>query len=138
MTNTVENIVETFIEIELNDQECFLIIILTLTRISISNSKHDKLTQTAHILQKRGKYYIVHFLELFALDGKPTNIVEDDKKRVIAICELLEAWGLLTIKTEIADEDKNIKPYMYGLSIIDFKSKQDWQLVSKYTIGNKK
>jgi hypothetical protein len=138
MTNTVENIVETFIEIELNDQECFLKIKETLTRIGISNSKRDKLTQTAHILQKRGKYYIVHFLELFALDGKPTNIVEDDKKRVIAICELLEAWGLLTIKTEIADEDKNIKPYMYGLSIIDFKSKQDWQLVSKYTIGNKK
>lgn len=138
MTNTVENIVETFIEIELNDQECFLKIKETLTRIGISNSKRDKLTQTAHILQKRGKYYIVHFLELFALDGKPTNIVEDDKKRVIAICELLEAWGLLTIKTEIAEEDKNIKPYMYGLSIIDFKSKQDWQLVSKYTIGNKK
>jgi hypothetical protein len=138
MTNTVENIVETFIEIELNDQECFLKIKETLTRVGISNSKRDKLTQTAHILQKRGKYYIVHFLELFALDGKPTNIVEDDKKRVIAICELLEAWGLLTIKTKIAEEDKNIKPYMYGLSIIDFKSKQDWQLVSKYTIGNKK
>lgn len=138
MTNSVENIVETFIEIELNDQECFLKIKETLTRIGISNSKRDKLTQTAHILQKRGKYYIVHFLELFALDGKPTNIVEDDKKRVIAICELLEAWGLLTIKTKIAEEDKNIKPYMYGLSIIDFKSKQDWQLVSKYTIGNKK
>lgn len=138
MTYTPESLVSNFVEIELKDEECFLKIKETLTRIGISNSKRNKLTQTAHILQKRGKYYIVHFLELFALDGKPTNIVEDDKKRVIAICELLETWGLLTIKSELAEEDKGIKPYMYGLTIIDFKSKKDWELVSKYTIGNKK
>ena len=137
MTQSLENVIENFIEIELTDTECFLKVKETLTRIGISNSKRNKLTQTAHILQKRGKYYIVHFLELFALDGKPTNMVEDDKKRVIAICELLEAWGLLTIKTKRTEDNMNLKPYMYGLSIIDFKSKHDWELVSKYTIGNK-
>lgn len=140
MTNKLnrDELVANFVEVEMIDSESFLKIKETLTRIGISNSKRGKLTQTAHILQKRGKYYIVHFLELFALDGKPTNIVEDDKKRVVSISELLENWGLLKIKSEIPEEMKSLKPYMLGLSIIDFKSKNDWELVSKYSIGNKK
>lgn len=140
MTNkmTQEELVGSFIEVEMTDGESFLKIKETLTRIGIANSKRDKLTQTAHILQKRGKYYIVHFLELFALDGKPTNIVEDDKKRVISIAELLQNWGLLTIVSDLNPEHKNLKPYMIGLNIIDFKSKDKWLLVPKYTIGNKK
>lgn len=134
---TQEEIVNNFIEVEMVDDESFLKIKETLTRIGMCNSKRTTLVQTAHILQKRGKYYIVHFLELFALDGKETDFSEDDRKRVISIVELLENWGLLTIKTEIEPEYKGKKPYMLNLNIIDFKSKDKWELVPKYTIGTK-
>ena len=134
---TQEEIVNNFIEVEMVDDESFLKIKETLTRIGMCNSKRTTLVQTAHILQKRGKYYIVHFLELFALDGKETDFMEDDRKRVISIVELLENWGLLTIKTEIEPEYKGKKPYMLNLNIIDFKSKDKWELVPKYTIGTK-
>ena len=103
-TMSQEELVNNFIEVEMMDDESFLKIKETLTRIGMSNVKRTTLTQTAHILQKRGKYYIVHFLELFALDGKETDFIEDDKKRVISIAELLQSWGLLTIKTEIDPE----------------------------------
>ena len=134
---TQEEIVNNFIEVEMVDDESFLKIKETLTRIGMCNSKRTTLVQTAHILQKRGKYYIVHFLELFALDGKETDFVEDDRKRVISIVELLENWGLLTIKSEIEPEYRGKKPYMLNLNIIDFKSKDKWELVPKYTIGTK-
>ena len=134
---TTEQLIPTFIEIELTDSDAFLKIKETLTRIGMCNSKRTTLVQTAHILQKRGKYYIVHFLELFALDGKPVDFVEDDNKRVISIVELLENWGLLEIKSEIAPGLKGIKPYMLNLNIIDFKSKDKWELIPKYTIGTK-
>lgn len=134
---TQEEIVNNFIEVEMVDDESFLKIKETLTRIGMCNSKRTTLVQTAHILQKRGKYYIVHFLELFALDGKPVDFVEDDNKRVISIVELLENWGLLEIKSEIAPGLKGIKPYMLNLNIIDFKSKDKWELIPKYTIGTK-
>ena len=134
---TQEEIVNNFIEVEMVDDESFLKIKETLTRIGMCNSKRTTLVQTAHILQKRGKYYIVHFLELFALDGKETDFIEDDRKRVISIVELLENWGLLTIKTEIEPQYRGRKPYMLNLNIIDFKSKDKWELVPKYTIGTK-
>lgn len=134
---TQEEIVNNFIEVEMVDDESFLKIKETLTRIGMCNSKRTTLVQTAHILQKRGKYYIVHFLELFALDGKETDFIEDDRKRVISIVELLENWGLLTIKTEIEPQYRGKKPYMLNLNIIDFKSKDKWELVPKYTIGTK-
>lgn len=134
---TQEEIVNNFIEVEMVDDESFLKIKETLTRIGMCNSKRTTLVQTAHILQKRGKYYIVHFLELFALDGKETDFTEDDRKRVISIVELLENWGLLTIKSEIEPEYRGKKPYMLNLNIIDFKSKDKWELVPKYTIGTK-
>ena len=134
---TQEEIVNNFIEVEMVDDESFLKIKETLTRIGMCNSKRTTLVQTAHILQKRGKYYIVHFLELFALDGKETDFTEDDRKRVISIVELLENWGLLTIKSEIEPEYRGKKPYMLNLNIIDFKSKDKWDLVPKYTIGTK-
>lgn len=136
-TMSQEELVNNFIEVEMMDDESFLKIKETLTRIGMSNVKRTTLTQTAHILQKRGKYYIVHFLELFALDGKETDFIEDDKKRVISIAELLQSWGLLTIKTEIEPEYQGKKPYMLNLNIIDFKSKDKWELVPKYTIGTK-
>ena len=134
---TQEEIINNFIEVEMVDDESFLKIKETLTRIGMCNSKRTTLVQTAHILQKRGKYYIVHFLELFALDGKETDFIEDDRKRVISIVELLENWGLLTIKTEIEPQYRGKKPYMLNLNIIDFKSKDKWELVPKYTIGTK-
>ena len=134
---TQEEIVNNFIEVEMVDDESFLKIKETLTRIGMCNSKRTTLVQTAHILQKRGKYYIVHFLELFALDGKETDFTEDDRKRVISIVELLENWGLLTIKTEIEPQYRGKKPHMLNLNIIDFKSKDKWELVPKYTIGTK-
>lgn len=133
-----DELIASFVEVEMIDNESFLKIKESLTRIGISNMKRDKLTQTAHILQKRGKYYIVHFLELFALDGKDTNFVEDDKKRAWVIAQLLESWGLLKIVTEVPEEYKTLKPYMFGLTIIDYKSKANWELSAKYTIGNKK
>lgn len=133
-----DELIASFVEVEMIDNESFLKIKESLTRIGIANMKRDKLTQTAHILQKRGKYYIVHFLELFALDGKDTNFVEDDKKRAWVIAQLLESWGLLKIVTEVPDEYKTLKPYMFGLTIIDYKSKAEWELSAKYTIGNKK
>lgn len=133
-----DELIASFVEVEMIDNESFLKIKESLTRIGISNMKRDKLTQTAHILQKRGKYYIVHFLELFALDGKDTNFVEDDKKRAWVIAQLLESWGLLKIVTEVPEEYKTLKPYMFGLTIIDYKSKAQWELSAKYTIGNKK
>lgn len=133
-----DELIASFVEVEMIDNESFLKIKESLTRIGIANMKRDKLTQTAHILQKRGKYYIVHFLELFALDGKDTNFVEDDKKRAWVIAQLLESWGLLKIISEVPEEYKALKPYMFGLTIIDYKSKADWELSAKYTIGNKK
>lgn len=133
-----DELIASFVEVEMIDNESFLKIKESLTRIGIANMKRDKLTQTAHILQKRGKYYIVHFLELFALDGKDTNFVEDDKKRAWVIAQLLESWGLLKIVTEVPEEYKTLKPYMFGLTIIDYKSKAQWELSAKYTIGNKK
>ena len=133
-----DELIASFVEVEMIDNESFLKIKESLTRIGIANMKRDKLTQTAHILQKRGKYYIVHFLELFALDGKDTNFNEDDNKRAWVIAQLLESWGLLKIVTEVPEEYKTLKPYMFGLTIIDYKSKANWELSAKYTIGNKK
>lgn len=133
-----DELIASFVEVEMIDNESFLKIKESLTRIGIANMKRDKLTQTAHILQKRGKYYIVHFLELFALDGKDTNFNEDDKKRAWVIAQLLESWGLLKIAAEVPEEYKTLKPYMFGLTIIDYKSKAQWELSAKYTIGNKK
>lgn len=133
-----DELLSTFIEVEMIDNESFLKIKESLTRIGIANMKRDKLTQTAHIFQKRGKYYVVHFLEMFALDGKNTNFKEDDKKRTWVIAQLLETWGLLKIVSEIPEEYKELKPYMFGLTILDYKSKAEWELTSKYTIGNKK
>ena len=130
------SLIDTFIEVNLINDDSFLKIKETLTRIGIANSKNNRLSQTAHILQKRGKYYIVHFMQLFALDGKSYKFDDADKRRINAIAQLLESWGLLTIKSDIAEEYKNIKPYHVGLKLITHQAKQDWNLVPKYTIGS--
>jgi hypothetical protein len=107
----------------------------TLTRIGVSSRKEKVLYQSCHILHKQGKYYIVHFKELFALDGKPSNISENDIQRRNAIANLLEEWGLVKILNYKLIED-NIAP-LHQIKIISFKEKDEWDLIAKYNIGKK-
>ncbi len=127
---------DSLAEIELNDDEDFLKIRETLTRIGIASRKDRTLYQSCHILHKRGKYYIVHFKELFALDGKPTNFSDNDLGRRNSIVNLLAEWGLLTL----VDAKKTSEPIvpLGQIKIIAHKDKPDWDLVAKYNIGNKK
>ena len=124
-----------FVEVSLNEQDDFLKVRETLTRIGVSSRKEKVLYQSCHILHKQGKYYIVHFKELFALDGKPSNISENDIQRRNAIANLLEEWGLVKILNPILMKD-NIAP-LHQIKIISFKEKDDWQLITKYNIGKK-
>lgn len=124
-----------FIEVSLNEQDDFLKVRETLTRIGVSSRKERVLYQSCHILHKQGRYYIVHFKELFALDGKPSNLSENDIQRRNAIANLLEEWGLVTILNRKLLED-NIAP-LHQIKIISFKEKDDWQLITKYNIGKK-
>ena len=125
-----------FIEVTLNEQDDFLKVRETLTRIGVSSRKEKVLYQSCHILHKQGKYYITHFKELFALDGKPSNISENDIQRRNAIAKLLEEWGLIKILNPKLLED-NVAP-LHQIKIISFKEKDDWELVAKYNIGKKK
>lgn len=124
-----------FIEVSLNEQDDFLKVRETLTRIGVSSRKEKVLYQSCHILHKQGRYYIVHFKELFALDGKPSNITENDIQRRNAIANLLEEWGLVTILNPKLLED-NMAP-LHQIKIISFKEKDDWELIAKYNIGKK-
>ena len=124
-----------FVEVSLNEQDDFLKVRETLTRIGVSSRKEKVLYQSCHILHKQGKYYIVHFKELFALDGKPSNISENDIQRRNAIANLLEEWGLVKILNRKLIEG-NIAP-LHQIKIISFKDKDDWDLIAKYNIGKK-
>ena len=124
-----------FIEVTLNEQDDFLKVRETLTRIGVSSRKEKVLCQSCHILHKQGKYYITHFKELFALDGKPSNISENDIQRRNAIANLLEEWGLVKILNPQLMTD-NIAP-LHQVKIISFKEKDDWSLITKYNIGKK-
>ena len=124
-----------FVEVTLNEQDDFLKVRETLTRIGVSSRKERILYQSCHILHKQGRYYIVHFKELFALDGKPSNISENDIQRRNAIANLLEEWGLVKILNRKVIED-NIAP-LHQIKIISFKEKDDWNLIAKYNIGKK-
>ena len=124
-----------FIEVSLNEQDDFLKVRETLTRIGVSSRKERVLYQSCHILHKQGKYYIVHFKELFALDGKPSNLTENDIQRRNAIANLLEEWGLVKILNRKLLED-NIAP-LHQIKIISFREKDDWELITKYNIGKK-
>lgn len=132
----MNNLVETFIEVSLNNEDDFLKVRETLTRIGIASPKEKKLFQSCHILHKRGKYYVVHFKELFALDGKSTNFSEEDRSRRNTISRLLQDWGLVSILNENFD-DLEFSP-MNQIKIISHKEKGDWELVAKYNIGNKR
>ncbi len=124
-----------FVEVSLNEQDDFLKVRETLTRIGVSSRKEKVLYQSCHILHKQGKYYIVHFKELFALDGKPSNISENDIQRRNAIANLLEEWGLIKVLNKYILEN-NIAP-LHQIKIISFKEKDQWQLITKYNIGKK-
>jgi hypothetical protein len=130
------NDLNSFIEVILKEQDDFLKVRETLTRIGVSSRKEKVLYQSCHILHKQGQYYIVHFKELFALDGKEATIDDNDISRRNAIANLLEEWGLVKIVNRQVMTD-NIAP-LHQIKIISFKEKDEWQLVTKYNIGKKK
>lgn len=123
------------IEVVLNEPDDFLKVRETLTRIGVASRKEKKIYQSCHILHKQGKYYIVHFKELFALDGKTANITANDLQRRNRITQLLSDWGLLSIAEKETLED--LAP-LNQIKVISFKEKGDWTLESKYNIGKKK
>lgn len=129
------SLVDSLLEIKLLKEDDFLKVKETLTRIGVSSKKEKKLYQSCHILHKKGKYYIVHFKELFLLDGLESDITETDIGRRNTISKLLEEWGLLTV----VDKDKlnAILTPLNQIKIIPHKEKSDWQLVPKYHIGKK-
>ena len=122
------------IEIKLKSEEDFLKIKETLTRIGISSRKEKKLYQSCHILHKRGRYAIMHFKELFELDGLETNITENDLARRNTIASLLEEWELLQLIDELEEDDPVVS--LAQIKILSYKNKDDWELVPKYHIGN--
>lgn len=132
----MENILDTLVEIKLLNDDDFLKIKETLTRVGIASPREKKLYQSCHIFHKRSKYYIVHFKELFALDGKTTNFSDEDRARRNTIARLLSDWNLL----EIIDMTKIEEPTapMNQIKIITHKEKADWESVAKYNIGKKK
>jgi len=121
------------LEITLNEPDDFLKVRETLTRIGVASRKDNKLFQSCHILHKQGRYFIVHFKELFLLDGKPSNLVENDVQRRNTIATLLADWGLVTILNPEAAKD--IAP-LRQVKVISYKDKHMWELCPKYNIGN--
>lgn len=124
------------LEVLLNEPDDFLKIKETLTRIGVASKKdYNTLFQSCHILHKQGRYFIVHFKELFMLDGKPSNFTEDDIGRRNTIATLLSDWGLLTIVDDLQAE---VKTSLRQIKIISHRDKAEWNLESKYSIGNVK
>ena len=130
------NVLDSLIEVRIGEEEDFLKIKETLTRIGVASRKEKKLYQSCHIFHKQGKYYIVHFKEMFLLDGKPSNFNDEDKGRRNKIVELLEDWGLL----KVLDPEKIKEPSasMSQIKIINHKEKSEWNLEAKYNMGRKK
>ena len=126
---------DDLIEIELEEDDDFLKVRETLTRIGVSSRKDKTLFQSCHILHKKGKYYIVHFKELFALDGKPTNIDDNDIARRNTITNLLAEWGLISL----VDSQRTNEPTvtLNQIKIISYREKGDWDLQAKYNIGKR-
>lgn len=128
-----QTLLDSLVWVTLHDPTDFLKIKETLTRIGVASRKDRKLYQSIHVLHKQGRYALVHFKELFALDGKETNFSEEDKGRRNTIAALLEEWGLVTI----VDPDAIAAPKapMSQIKVISFKEKGEWELCSKYSIG---
>ena len=129
--------IQDLVEVTLNEADDFLKVRETLTRIGVASKKDKTLFQSCHILHKQGKYYIVHFKQLFALDGKPTDLTENDLSRRNAIVKLLQDWGLVKVINE--SQIQVPEPiFISQIKIISHKEKHEWQLVPKYNIGSKK
>jgi hypothetical protein len=124
------------VEVTLKEADDFLKVRETLTRIGVASKKSETLFQSCHILHKQGKYYIVHFKELFGLDGKPTDFTNDDIARRNTIANLLAEWGLV----DLVVPEKSIDPVspLSQIKVIPFSQKGDWELVTKYNIGKKR
>tara|TARA_S200000501_G_scaffold217555_1_gene204176 strand:- start:791 stop:1213 length:423 start_codon:yes stop_codon:yes gene_type:complete len=135
ITEEVQWTADSMVEVGLKEPDDFLKVRETLTRIGVASRKEKKLYQSCHILHKQGKYYIVHFKELFALDGKKANLSLNDVQRRNRIVQLLGDWGLVSInsKESIAD----VAP-LSQIKVLAYKEKGDWTLESKYNIGKKK
>jgi len=128
--------IKDLVEITLSQEDDFLKVRETLTRIGVASKKDRTLYQSCHILHKKGQYYVVHFKELFALDGKPTDITENDLSRRNAIVKLLEDWELVkVVRKEQIETPAPI--FLSQIKILSHKEKRDWQLVPKYNIGKK-
>ena len=130
------NTIDNMIEVTLKAADDFLKVRETLTRVGVASKKSDTLFQSCHILHKQGKYYITHFKELFALDGKPTDFTDDDKARRNTITNLLAEWGLV----QLVDAEKSAEPTapLSQIEVIPYQQKADWELVTKYNIGKKR
>ena len=126
---------ESMLEITLPTPDNFLKVKETLTRIGVASKKDKKLYQSAHILHKQGRYFIVHFKELFILDNKDSNISVNDIDRRNAIAILLEDWGLLNI---VSRPDTNTQSVLSQIKIVSYRDKVEWELIPKYNIGQKR
>ena len=125
---------ENMLEVNLKEPDDFLKVSETLTRIGVASRKDKKLFQSCHILHKQGRYFIVHFKELFALDGKEANLTENDIERRNTIAQLLGDWGLIAIiNTTVAEK----KAPLSQIKVLSFKEKSEWDLQAKYNIGKK-
>ena len=133
--NEVQWTKDDMVEVQLKEPDDFLKVRETLTRIGVASRKERKLYQSCHILHKKGQYYIVHFKELFALDGKKANLSENDLQRRNRIIKLLSDWGLVNVVKET--EIVNAAP-LSQIKVIAYKEKSEWSLESKYNIGKKK
>ena len=125
------------VEVVLSEPDDFLKVRETLTRIGVASRKEKKIYQSCHILHKQGRYYIVHFKELFALDGKKTNLSINDVQRRNRIVQLLVDWGLVTICDVSQEKIADLAP-LNQIKVLSFKEKGEWTLESKYNIGRKK
>ena len=125
---------DKMVEVKLNESDDFLIVRESLTRIGVASRKEKKLYQSCHILHKQGKYYIVHFKELFALDGKYANLTLNDVQRRNRIARLLADWGLISVVNNESITD--IAP-LNQIKVLPYKDKNEWTLEQKYNIGKK-
>ena len=126
---------DQMVEISLNEPDDFLKVRETLTRIGVASRKEKKIYQSCHILHKQGRYFLVHFKELFALDGKHANLTSNDVQRRNRIAQLLSDWGLLEVLN--TDQIKDIAP-LNQIKVLAYRDKGDWILETKYNIGSKK
>ena len=130
------SLIDQMVEVTLNEGEDFLKVRETLTRIGVASRRDKSLFQSCHILHKQGKYYIVHFKELFQLDGKPTNFSDEDIARRNTIANLLAEWSL--VKLVDSDKSKDPTTNMSNIKIVPYNHKGEWELITKYDIGKKK